>query len=350
MNSLWERLNEREQRLTIATAGVVCLALAVMVGVRAAGYLHELDRTIARLEQDIVNYAEQEARGVSVSKAYAGVAAQHSSAWTEAEIHNRLRQEIYRLALEDPEGSPDSPNKLVEIPTLRQGALRDTGHGYREYQLSIKIPQTDIYSLALFLIRLQASPQSLRIDGLDIARSPDGPLIGANINVTRTVVAGSPDEAEAGSPEMPSGDPAALAYVANWDGTDAAGWEGDSCDMAPSPTVGSLVADGGSCLKLAAGKPDATAYMRQELEPKTTYELSVQVAAEKPVLIMIADAKGTRYEGTVDVPGDGRCRRYKLAFTTGGDKDKVKLGAPVILFKDGGTAYVDNVLLKKAID
>jgi len=87
-----------------------------------------------------------------------------------------------------------------------------------------------------------------------------------------------------------------------------------------------------------------------ELEPKTTYELSVQVAAEKPVLIMIADAKGTRYEGTVDVPGDGRCRRYKLAFTTGGDKDKVKLGAPVILFKDGGTAYVDNVLLKKAID
>jgi len=157
MSSLWEHLSERERWLAIATAGVIGLALALLVGMRVIAYLRDLDRTVARLEQDIENYAEQDARGVSVGRAYAGVAAQHSSAWTEAEIHNRLRQEIYRLALEDPDGPPDSPNKLVEIPTLRQGALRDTGHGYREYQLSIKIPQTDIYSLVLFLIRLQAS-------------------------------------------------------------------------------------------------------------------------------------------------------------------------------------------------
>ncbi|MCX5759552.1 MAG: hypothetical protein NTU83_13820 [Candidatus Hydrogenedentes bacterium] len=350
MNRFWERLSERERRLAMVTGMVICLALLVIVGVRAVGRLRDLDRTIARLDQGIVNYAEQDARGVSVTKAYAGVAAQHSSAWTEAEIHNRLRQEIYRLALENPDGPPDSPSKLVEIPTLRQGTLRDTGHGYREYQLNIKIPSADVYSVALFLIRLQASPQSLRIDGLDISRPPDGQLVSASINVTRTVVAGSPDDTEGAPEEASKGGPHALENITSWDGSDVGTWKGDTCELEPSPTVGELAADGGSCLKVVAGKADAAAYMEQEFDPKSTYELSVDVAATNPVLLLVVDAKGTRYEGTVDVPGDGKCYRYKVAFTTGGDKEKVKLGAPVILFKDGGTAYLDNVVLKKVVD
>ncbi len=350
MNRFWERLSERERRLAAATGMVICLALVVFTGVRAVGRVRDLDRTITRLDQDIVNYTEQDARGVSVSKAYAGVAAQHSSAWTGPEIHNRLRQEIYRLALENPDGPPDSPNKLVEIPMLREGALRDTGHGYREYQLSIKIPQADIYSVVLFLIRLQASPQSLRIDGLDITRAPDGQFVGASISVTRTVVAGSAEDTEGAPEEASKSDLQAMEHIASWDGSDVGAWKGDSCDLQPSTTVGELAANGGSCLKAVAGKPDAAAYMEQELDPKSTYELSVEVAATNPVLLLVVDAKGTRYEGVIDVPGDGKCYRYKMAFTTGGDKEKVKLGAPTILFKDGGTAYLDNVVLKKVVD
>lgn len=352
MSNFWERLSERERRLVMATGAVICLALLVLIGMRAYGRLRDLDRTIARLDQDIVNYAEQDARGVSVSKAYAGVAAQHSSAWTEAEIHNRLRQEIYRLALENPDGPPDSPNKLVEIPTLRQGTLRDTGHGYREYQLSIKIPSADVYSVVLFLIRLQASGQSLRIDGIDIARSPDGQLVSASINVTRTVVAGSPEDGESTPEAAPKNAPqeAESPNIVNWDGSDVGSWKGDTCELQVSPTMGKPAADGGGCLELSAGKPDAVAYMQQELDPNSTYELTVDIAAEKPVLLMVVDAKGTRYEGAVDVPGDGKPCRYDVVFTTGGDKEKVPLGVPVILFKEGGAAYVDNVVLKKVVD
>lgn len=368
MNKYWERLSEREQRLAVATTAVIALALVVMIGMRAVGRIRDLDRTIARLEQDIENYAEQDARGVSVSKAYAGVAAQHSSAWTEAEIHNRLRQEIYRLALENPDGPPDSPNKLVEIPTLRQGTLRDTGFGYREYQLNIKIPSADIYSVVLFLIRLQASPQSLRIDDLDISRAPEGQLVGVSINVTRTVVAGNTDGTPAAegtegteptegapgeaapSPEVSQEGATAGESVLAWDGSEIGPWKGDTCELQISPTVGTAIAEGGNCLKLAAGRPDAAAYMEQELDANTSYVLSLQLTATKPVLIMAANDKGTRYEGAVDVPGDGKTYVYRIAFTTGGDKDRVKLGAPVILFKEGGEVYVDNVTLKKAVN
>jgi hypothetical protein len=346
LNEFWERLSERERRLALVTLGVVILAACVGVTVKAAGHVRDLNRTIDRREQDLLNYRMQEARGVSVDRAFAEVAAQHSSAWTENEIHNRLREEIYRLQLED-ENAPESAKKLVEIPRLLQGTLKDTGEGYREYQLTIKIPATDIYSLILFLMRLQQSPQSLRIDGLEIARPAESQLLAVTINVTRTVVAGAPT----GEAETVAAKP--QATVASWDGGRAEDWQAPHADLALVSEVGELAADGGSCLRAQATAPDASAYMVQELETAITYDFVVDAAANGAAMLQVVnDADGQAFEGIQALPDDGRMYRYHVAFTVPGEPGgSVKIRVPAIIMKSPRTqVYVDNVELRRAME
>ena len=201
LGNIWQQLSEREQRLALITAVVVAIMISVTLYQRAVERLRQMDATIDRLEDELVSYAYQIAHRELVESRYASVAAQHSSAWTEAEIHDRLRQEIYRLArhmpppLDDsgiPVNMPNEHGNLVEIPALGQGNLVEGGEGYREYRINLRIPPAPLENIIHFLERLQESPQSLRIDLLELNRAHDGNLVTANLDIARIVADGAP--------------------------------------------------------------------------------------------------------------------------------------------------------------
>lgn len=349
MGSVWDKFSDRERRLAIATAAVLVASLAFVFSFRAVSRVLDLNRTIDRLEARLTACYEREARGVSVEQAYKGVAAEHSSTWTEAEIHNRLRDEIYRLQLEDPELPPEKTKKLVEIPSLRQGALKDTGAGYREYQLTIKIPSTDIYSLLIFLCRLQQSRQALRIDALEIARPPESPAVMATITVTRTIVDSLPGQEGAEAPPVEQ----APTRVSTWDGGRVEDWQGKDCDLSLTAEVGGFLSEGGSCLMAKAKTAGASFHMVHELETGTTYELLVDATAMVSARVQVArDPDGSAFEGVQELPGDGKTYRYRTRFTVDGEPgSKTKVRSPVITIQDqGGLVYVDNVTLTRQME
>ena len=114
LNKAWDGLSKREQRLALAVAMLVALFSVVTTVRVAVQRITDLNSTIHNLQQDIVNYHGQIAKKKSVEAQYEKVAKQHSSKWTEAEIHDRLRGEIYRLAQNEPpeldeNGIPGSP-------------------------------------------------------------------------------------------------------------------------------------------------------------------------------------------------------------------------------------------------
>ncbi len=346
MSNLWNSLSSRERALALGAAAAVFLAVVMFVGVRAVGRVRDYDRVIDRLEQQYLSLREaQDGRGASVDKAFAEVGMHHSSAWTEAEIHNRLRDEIYRLAMEDESAVPGEGKKLVDIPTLRQGTLKDSGEGYRQYELTIKIPSTDIYSLIIFLMRLQASPQTLRIDGLDLARPSESNLLSASINVTRTVVDGAATVSDDGTAAQAPEPAAQVAPVATWNGGHKEDWQSKGCD---------LVADGEAAgLTIKATGGEGAAYMVQDLNGGTAYELTAEVVAKgKATLEVLSDADGEPYKGSVECPNDGEAYQLRLVFTTGkspGERTKVRLPAIVLQGADS-QAHIGNVVIKQVAE
>ena len=338
MSSFWNRLSARERRLAAAALSVIVAALGIGVTAKAVARLRALDETIKQLEFNLKNCASLDARRASVEKEFSGVAAQHSSSLTKAEIHNGLRNEIYRLASENPDApaGPDAKN-LVEIPRLRQGTLKDSGEGYREYRLSIKIPVSDVYSLIMFLMRLLASEQTLRIDGLEMNRPPQAQILSATVNVTRTVVDGAPETADA---------PAALVQVAAWDGSEAESWSAEGCSLSTVSQVGDLYPDGGTCLQIVAKNEQAAAFMSHKLEPGATYELSFEAIAGAPAAVRIM-SDGVSFDGEQALTDDGKPYRYRLLFTApDAPQAPVAVRAPcIVLAGRDGRVFVDNVVL-----
>lgn len=199
LNRYWKKLSTREQRLFAGTILVVCIFILNYLYQSTTGYIQRLENELDRLQQNLINYTHQVAIKQSVEAEYQQVARQHSSHWTEAEIHDRLRQELYRLAQKYPpelneEGVPTktltTAGALVEIPSLQQGILRNTDRNYREYSINLKIPPTEFTNMIMFLQRLQSSPQSLRIDNLDLRRFPMEEKVSADIDITRIITAG----------------------------------------------------------------------------------------------------------------------------------------------------------------
>jgi hypothetical protein len=193
----WSRRTLRERRLAIAVAALGCALMGALAWRAAAGLLDRLDREIGQLSNEILNATHEQALRARVEARFAQVANQHSSAWTESEIRDRLRQEIYRLSnLEPPAldaaGIPVNTNNesgyLVEVPELGAGRLIDGGEGYREYQIEFSIPPVPILDLTAYLERLLESPQALRIDRIDLRRDPGRTEFASDLVITRTVV------------------------------------------------------------------------------------------------------------------------------------------------------------------
>lgn len=362
VSSLWKNMSARERQLAMAVGVLVALMLCLVIAQRAMGRLRDLDRTIDRLEEELRLNRMAEARAASVEAKFAEVVAQHSSSWSENEIHNRLRTEIYRLAQEDPTKPSSEAKNLVEIPRLRQGTLNETGEGYREYQLSINIPFTDVYSIILFLVRLQASPQSLRIDGLELSRAPNSEMVMANVLVTRTVVDGVPaneaavggavaaDEGAASTDGQRAEAAADAGPEVTWDGSSAEGWEAQGCEISVSAQAGKQAADGGSCLSVRATEAESFVAFVRDLDAGSSYALTIEAVSTGAAWLRVANhADGSLFEGEQELTADGDVYRYELTFSVPeGSSGTTAIQAPrVVLGGADVQVFLDNLVLRK---
>jgi len=320
---MWRRLSSREQRLALGVLAVAILTIVVTSSRVALDRLANLEGTIVQLENELVQYRQQMARQQSVEAQYREVAAQHSSEWTEAEIHDRLRQEIYRLAQKvppalDERGIPaqvsSDMGNLIEIPSLQQGRLEESGDGYREYSLSFRIPTAELFDLFDFIERLQGSPQSLRIDGFDMNRGSAGTTVNANFRITRTIVSGSPEQFRDAAPAPTVSDGLPLI---------ASEWLGE----------GALLLEEGSAL-VATSYDDGpgSVYTVRSLPGGYTYDMFVEATCEGGADLAIAfDGNGETFSGHAALNGDGQAYRYHIQFALpGGATDRVRLRAPFI--------------------
>lgn len=305
---LWDDLAPREQLLALAVAGLSALLLLTFCVQRARATLDTLDREIDRLSSDLVNLHYQVARRQNVEARYDAVANQHSSDWSESEIRDRLRQEIYRLANRvppglDENGIPRSTNNesgaLVSIPTLGQGQLTEGGDGFREYQLSVHIPSAPVENMLAYLERLQGSPQSLRLDRIDLRRAPSGSDVSADIDITRIVVDTPSTESAPGTPGLPARETQIALAPADWTLESATALEAQ----------GELLIRGDNTT--------ARAWMERSLPAGATYDLSVEgETAGKATLTIAIDGTPLNGANAVALNGESGPLNINLRFTT----------------------------------
>ncbi|HOZ46878.1 MAG TPA: hypothetical protein PLO37_00520 [Candidatus Hydrogenedentes bacterium] len=348
MSNAWNRLSTRERNLAVLVATLLVAGVALLLVRHAQENLDLLDTAIDQRTQTLINYTNQMARSQSVDQAYARVAAQHSSAWTEAEIHDRLRQEIYRIAMKDPpaEGEPVSSRDedlLVTIPTLRQGTLQKGGDGYREYQLSIQIPTTDIESMITFLERLQASTHSLRIDGLQLFRSPTTTPVSAVINITRTVVDRAPDALLDAGPAGAAPSAVGGQYVF---GKATEDWHAEGCTVTLSETHATA---GPDCIQAVATQANAVVFLSEALDTGQKYVLCVDLTATGPAELRIMQDGTVAPQGAVKIEGDGVTRQYRIDFAVPPMREfQATVCLPYILIEQASSeVFIDSIVIRK---
>ncbi|MCX8066064.1 MAG: hypothetical protein N3G21_12995 [Candidatus Hydrogenedentes bacterium] len=300
----WSKLSNREQLLLLGVLICGLMFTLNLVYRSANNYLHELDNAIDRLQQDLINYSHQVALKQVVDAEYAQVALQHSSKWSEAEIHDRLRQELYRLAQKyipelDDEGIPvrtvTSTGPLIQIPSLQQGVLRNIDQNYREYTINLKIPYADFTSTISFLQRLLSSPQSLRIDNLDLRRSPFDDKVYAEMDITRIITAGLTEVQSAGGS---SGIELSLDPI-DW-----------------SFTGGTLTKTSDSVLKksyMIAESNDnrMEIFFVRAFRPGEKWMLEIELSTMSPAVLFASSPDGVEFDGKENLKADGNIYRYK---------------------------------------
>ncbi len=355
-----KKLSPSERKLAIL-AGVLLLASIFVVGtLRALDSLASMDETIYGLQQDLLYYKQLTVQAEAVEKAYQAIAAQHSSQWTQEEIHDRLGREIRRLAAKNlPQPGVEVPpaqagNVLVDIRSMPSGTLEDSGEGYRSYTITFRTEQAPVLSLATFLERLQQSDQALRVDSIDISRQPAINSVTAFMKVTRTVI-GAP------SAETPVAPPKAPAEVGNlvrnpgfeeWDPqtSTAKEWSGQGCTVTQSQDN---VTEGKSSLRVAADQDAAAFYQEQNLVGGSTYEVVLDLQAEAPANITVANGSdGVPLGEGQAARSDSAVYRYRLRFTVPGESGAtVSIRAPyIVLSTKTAVVTVDNVSLTRMED
>ena len=307
----WSRRSVREQRLALAVGALTAGLLLLLIGKGAYQVLESLDREIGRLSNEILNSTRQIALHEGVEARFTQVANQHSSDWSESEIRDRLRQEIYRLSnLEPPaldaQGIPQSTNNesgfLVEIPELGSGRLIESGEGYREYQIEFSIRPVALPALTGYLERLLESPQALRIDRIDLRRDPERTEFAANLVITRTVV-----DNPGGAASLP------ITTV---------GWFCEGCEVGVEVDSGQE-----PVLVLRGTGAGGTAFLEHQLS-SGVFDVALELAATtEGQLGVAAEGAALPCEGDTAIKADGQFYRYhfQIALPEGGDSMAVQL-------------------------
>ncbi len=355
MNNLWKKLSQRERVLSVAILVLLVVGCGYFFIVPTLDQLRVLDGAIEQLEDDIMKYAHVAARADSIDDAFSEIEDQHSSAWTEVEIHERLRREIFRLALTNPEAADalyaDDDEYLVSIPQLNKGHLMEGGDGYREYQISLNIPEATVENLVEFLRRIAESPQALQVDRLTLQRPvvKEG-IVHATVDVTRTVVDGAPSEQGQKKQKRTEN------YVTNpsFDSFDERDgkfhvWETEGCAVAKSADYATL---GGSAMHAKAESGNCEVFQRVQLQGGLEYILTFDMASSGKVNVSVAADSDGRSYGEVEASRDGRIYGYEVRFMLYEDAgDSFLLRAPFIeLGAADSEIYIDNVMLKEWTD
>ncbi len=355
MNNLWNKLSQRERVLSVAVIGLLMVGCGYFFVVPTLDELRVLDGAIEQLEEDIMQYARIAASADSIDEAFFEIEDQHSSAWTEVEIHERLRREIFRLALYHPGAVDvlyaDQDEYLVNIPQLSKGHLKEGGDGYREYQISLNIPSATVENLVEFLRRIAESPQALQVDSLTLRRTvaKEG-IVHATLEITRTVVDGAPSEKE--QQKQRQRRPKSFVINPSFDSFDEQerkfqAWETEGCVVAKSMDYAT---SNRTAMHAKAESGNGQVFQRIKLQGGFEYILSFDMAAIGKVKFSVAaDSDGTSF-GEVDATSDGRAHRYELRFILHEDAgDSFLLRAPFIeLMSADSEIYIDNVVLKDA--
>lgn len=350
-----EQRSARERRLFVLTAAALLAALSFIAVLRALDRIDLLDANVAALEQRLRAYTEQMVVADKVYHAFQRIALQHSSQWTQEEIHDRLRVEIARLSMREapPAGSPlpaSSGAALVEIRQMPIGTLEDSDAGYRSYQIDFRTEPTSIQNLTTFIQRLQQSPQALRIDSLDIIRDPLSAQVTARLRVTRTII----DDADAPVPavvmEEPAVRPVNIARNPGFEVWDAntsrfPDWEFEG--LAAAKQIDGAT-EGYACLHARTNGPIGQIYQLQDLRPGTNYDLYLDACLSGQGIVRIAEGEsGTPLPGEQSLRTDGKPYRYHLRFTAPeGTRASVALRAPLIVLQgEGAVLQLDNIVL-----
>lgn len=343
LSEAFQRLSAREQRLAIATGVLVVLMLLFGIVRGAVAHVDQLDRQIAALQDSILNAHQLLTRKSIVEAQYEEVASQHSSAWSAAEIHDRLRGEIYRLAQRVPpplkeDGTPEAltgtGGELVKIPNLSVGTLDEGGEGYREYSIPLRIPGGEFEELIDYIERLQASPQSLRIDSLDLQRDALNQKVAANLQLTRTVVDGDSsilnDETE-DAPEP----------LQELDGMEMnlADWSSEGCALALD----------GNALSIESNADNANFYMLRALPAGATFEVLLDLATNSPGQLAVGDADAASvFDGATELIAEEEgAQRYRFRFTVPGESGRTRVQMPLItLAQKGAKARIEKIVVR----
>lgn len=352
--AVWERLSSREKLLAKVTAVAIVLMLGYTTYQRAMARLDDLDLTIGQMEDTLVSYTYQIAHRELVESRYAEIASQHSSAWTEPEIHDRLRQEIYRLASRTPApldengipvNTPNTEGNLVDGISLGKGNMAEGGKGYREYRINVRIPPCPLENLVEFLKRLQLSPQSLRIDAAELTRAPDGNVVSASVDITRIVADGPLEKSTPGEAVEADTAEGAAGRVR----LSSADWQAKGAAVQDAPAENAP-----GTVEIRAAEAAAEACLVRELPGGTVYEMIIDVAAAQgDASVGVAlESEAEPFPGETKVTNDGRLYRLQVQFAVPGEPaTAARIRCPLIRIQGKDTVViVSNVLIRKVAE
>lgn len=336
LGEYWARLSARERRLAIIVVTLVVLAGALISARRALDRIQDLDQQIMMLEDGLVSSAQQIKVREAVEAEYQKVAWQHSSAWTEAEILDRLRNEIFRLAQNMPsplneegiaEQVENESGYLIGRPQLGEGSLEEDEEGYREYRIRVRIQDEPFPNFVNYIERLQMSPQSLRIDALEMTRRVLDNHVTATLEITRIIV----DRHE-------------TPWTKVAQGLDA--WVNRGCQISRGPAVG---AEADEAVVLEPAGPQGAAYLEVEVEAGASYELQFTAKAAGEAVVQVYDSgAGANLEGDLPLVSDGRFHRYYVRFTVGPSGRSTGIRVPLVMLKGPDTrVYLAGVSLRR---
>lgn len=350
VTTLWNRLSVRERRLAMAAGAAVGLMILYLMIMPAVMYIAGLNLQIDSLEDEVYNSTAQAARSEVVSKRYNELASAHSTGWTEAEINDGLQRELDRLSLSGVlDKKTGGAGKLLEITYRPEGQLTDF-NGYREYQTTFSTQLSFIGPIAEFVRRIQASPQALRIDKLDLRRdNPSTKHIVAQITVTRTVVDSKEGSTPAAPVELPKGNFARNASFETWDESKLTppDWELAGATAVPDATH---VVDGKAAVKVLATDAGAMIYQTHKLVAGQKYSITVLGATKNEAVFQVIDGKTRKpLPGAQTMVADGNLYEYALKefVAPGTEGEEVELGIPCIALKDkDSVVFLDKVVLE----